>query len=66
MICKICSKEKVVSIFSRSTHSILRDLEYLEGICFGCYGSVPSHIPLEQLRKFLEGKLNGNEKVGSV
>ena len=58
MICDMCKQEKVFSIFTRESHySFVTDINYLAGICYDCYDTVPNHIPRKQIRKFLERKL---------
>ncbi len=53
MNCDICEKfTKFDSIFC--------NVEDLDGICFSCFDSVPNHIPVEQIRKFLKGEIEKN------
>jgi hypothetical protein len=66
MICNVCGEEKWETVFSSTNHSFMNDLKYLDGMCFDCYETVPKHIPVQQMRKFLERKTERWDKNNTM
>ena len=56
MKCKICKKEKYLSIFSTMHSNLVVDIAYLYSICYDCYCLVPKYIPRRQVEKWLLSK----------
>lgn len=38
---------------TRNKHLLIKDTPELEGVCWGCYWNIPTHIRDEQKKRFL-------------